>query len=161
MTWVAPNLFQGPSGNYRIDDPKSERESVKPQSFPQTVWNALHQAGDRIDKASSWLGGNGYRIRTEKWTIGDYSDLIKELQPLWMRGHGNEHSFNSTDWLVMVSSDVRHKQDFGVTPSDVFKTRFAQHERTNPRAIAYSTPVFTAGAFPPFGNVAFAQGRRS
>jgi hypothetical protein len=115
FAWMGPNLFQGPSGNLRIDDPGSGPEKRKPISYRQAVWDALDKVGmkiiDLVDSLSS--NNNGYVVKTtEPITVGDLEDLLNQLSPIADVGHGNAHSFKDDDWIVMSTSDPSFSNDF-------------------------------------------------
>lgn len=145
FAWMAANLFQGPSGNYRIDDPGSEREQTKPHSLTISVWTALGQLETALDvKVTAWGSGanNTYTATTKKWTVGSYIDLLKHTDSLIQRGHGNALGFTDTDWIVLESEDQRDRIPQDRAPSDYLKAQYRNLDAGNLRVIRYR-PVFT------------------
>ncbi|HEX3448401.1 MAG TPA: hypothetical protein VHS97_09115 [Isosphaeraceae bacterium] len=115
FAWMGPNLFQGPSGNLRVDDPGSNPEERKPISYRPAVWDALMKVADKVNGLVSTLGSNnqGYTVTTTKpLTVGDLEDLLNLLSPIADVGHGNALSFTDTDWIVMSTSDPGFSKDF-------------------------------------------------
>jgi hypothetical protein len=115
FAWMGPNLFQGPSGNLRLDDPGSNPEERKPISYRPAVWDALKKVADKVNGLVSTLGSNnqGYTVTTTKpLTVGDLEDLLNLLSPIADVGHGNALSFTDTDWIVMSTSDPGFSKDF-------------------------------------------------
>jgi hypothetical protein len=153
FAWMGPNLFQGSSGNFRIDDPGSSREPRKPISYKQDRWDALQQAGDRIDGlVSSWGSDNQrYTATTAKTiTVGDFEDLLKLLRPIAQVGHGNAHAFQETDWIVLSTSDPTFGQYLrpNATVSNVLKAQFESLASREPKKVKFGRPSYSGMAFP-------------
>jgi hypothetical protein len=134
FAWMGPNLFQGPSGNLRIDDPGSDPEARKPISYRPAVWDALDKVRQKVDSLVSSLGSTdqGYTVTTTKLiTVGDLEDLLNLLSPIADVGHGNAHSFKDDDWIVMSTSDPSFSKDF--QPNGMVSTAVKQRFSALPR----------------------------
>src|SRR5262249_24590879 len=138
FAWMGPNLFQGPSGTFRTDDPGSEREPLKPLSFPQELWDNLTKVEGKLRKLAKLTSGNGYRASVSRAvTVGDLEDVLDLLAPIAAVGHGNAHALCGGDWLLMKAKDSAPQEYKAMCRADVRITAqnnsfFTDFEKTTP-----------------------------
>ncbi|MFL5346456.1 MAG: hypothetical protein ACJ8AT_16845 [Hyalangium sp.] len=65
VVWAPINLFEGPTGSYRSDDPKEGSENVKPKSFDNTRWTRLQAIKTALTGLGS-INGEVFETNTDK-----------------------------------------------------------------------------------------------
>ena len=106
--WVGFNLFAGPSGNLRTDDPRDGREVVKPHSFGQTQWDSLSAVKAAIDemvREFTETGEGGWHVMLNRnIVVKDLATIIRKLEPI-VQANKFYHAYHPSDWIVFDSDD--------------------------------------------------------
>jgi hypothetical protein len=139
--WMAPNLFLGPAGNFRIDDPQDAREQSNPVSMRQQLWDQLIVLGDKIDELAELNCTTA--LAKKNITVGEFDDLLALLSPISDIGHGNALGFESTDWLCLVSNvsnDKRYLLNPWEKVTTAFKDQFREYAKVSPDKIDMYRP---------------------
>ncbi len=113
FAWMGANLFTGPSGVWRLYDPGSAPEPLRPQSFPVHQWTAIHDLGTYLDgKVVDWIKGadEGEDAASTSVTVGDMTlgtltEVLTRLSSI--AGYKDAHPFTGEDWLIVSSRDAR------------------------------------------------------
>lgn len=113
FAWMGCNLFAGPSGTWRLDDPGSAPEPQKPQSFCGSIWENMHAVARLIDgMVIAWEKGGDddddesdstTRVQTIQITLGMVESFLAKLLPL-IAQH-DAHPFEPKDWVILDSDD--------------------------------------------------------
>lgn len=128
FAWMGFNLFEGPAGNFRLDDPGHAPETVRPISFKEDLWNKIHELKSLLDDyVEEKKVAVGYELTTKEWALRDCKRLLNHLEK--MATHGNSrHSFFPSDWLVIYSENAAWQKKMGSgVGGDTLKTQFQSH----------------------------------
>lgn len=104
VVWAPVNLFEGPTGVYRRDDPGSKPELKKPKSFDETRWAALQKVVTALEKVGR-LNANGDRFEIDAKKLNkdagfvDLVSAVTALARLTRDTHPNPQAFLNTDWI--------------------------------------------------------------
>ena len=105
FAWMGANLFVGPSGSWRLDDPHTDIEPTRPQSFDDGRWNALHALKRYIDTYAYDFDDTAKEVSTIQIVLEEgqfVSGLMERLEAL--TGYGRDaHPFTPSDWIVLDS----------------------------------------------------------
>jgi hypothetical protein len=105
FAWMGVNLFVGPSGAWRMDDPHEGEETIKPQSFDAGRWGALHALKRFLDTYAYEFNDAAKTVTTIEIVLeeGNFvSSLLGHLEGL--AGYGRDaHPFTPTDWIILDS----------------------------------------------------------
>jgi hypothetical protein len=101
VIWAPANLFEGPTGTLRGDDPASEIETVRPRSFDVARWTALKNVMAALQKI-------GALDTTGTWFV------IRDIRDLTSPG-GLHTLALAIDAIATATADVRQPQPFSNT----------------------------------------------
>lgn len=120
--WMGPNLFMGPEGSWRLDDPKHGPETLKPRSLNKVRWDALQSLYEFLDNRFDFIEqGGGCKVRPKHqldcdpgqpgagWLF-DGSGLLTLLAKVAATGENVPHAFTLDDWVVVGSADKAWKK---------------------------------------------------
>lgn len=113
FAWMGCNLFIGPSGVWRLYDPGSAPEPLKPHSFEQHRWDTLHGLRTFVDgHVNAWHTGgvedgdaSSTSVTIGEITLGTVKSLLVQLQAL--AGYKDACEFDPKDWIVYDSDDPK------------------------------------------------------
>ncbi len=141
FAWMGVNLFIGPSGTWRLDDPKSSEETQRPQSFDVERWAAVHALKTFVD-AFAEFDDNAHTVTTVKLdseSAGFLTGLLARLNALRSCGK-DAHPFTYDDWVILDSDNIafgmarrgmdKAKGDDGKVKSSQAKQLLDQLDRT-------------------------------
>ena len=141
FAWMPANLFVGPKGNLRADDPGSGRERQKPDRFPPKQWAALHELGDFLDtrvfKAVAPRAGGGTVVTTHRVTGREFLAFHRQLLKVSGTSGKMYHPFRPEDWVALESSDPKFPTPADM-PTPAERDRFKAHAAARPEAITVS-----------------------
>jgi hypothetical protein len=122
FAWMGANLFMGPEGNWRLDDPGHAPEQNKPVSFERNQWDRLTNIYAELNRNFSFAkvtgtpgqDDGGYAatpLRDLDWKgngnfLTSGSGLIPTLKSLCHGESRKPHAFQMDDWVI-VDSDER------------------------------------------------------
>ena len=150
FAWMGPNLFQGPAGNLRTDDPGSGRETIRPCSMKQKLWDNLMRLGDKIEALGVSFPSDGVGSRaktTYDLKVSHFDELLQLMNPITKTGHGNALTFDAEDWIIpiSVSNDPRYRLQPNAAVNDDFKRQFLLYAAANPQNIQLYKPLPSFG----------------
>jgi hypothetical protein len=108
--WSPLNLFFGPHGIDRVDDPGSDTERRKPLSFPVEVWKALMELKATLEDGvgrqtlRSYLAGNEVAISFNKASRKQLTEVLTKLRKLKKSSSG--HVMRLSDWRFIPRAQV-------------------------------------------------------
>lgn len=114
VVWAPINLFEGPTGSYRSDDPKDGGERTKPKSFDSTRWTRLQAVNTAITGLGS-INGDVFETNTDslnKMKPGGKTgfqllvEAVEGLAALVEAGAVSVHPFAETDWVDAQSKAI-------------------------------------------------------
>jgi hypothetical protein len=113
FAWMGANLFAGPSSSVRVDDPGSNPEPVKPQSFDPQRWEAVKAWDQTLKDAGIQLSGGddpGSRASvtvTHEFKLFEGGQVLKLVQALVrLQAYGKEvHPYQKGDWIIIDIDD--------------------------------------------------------
>jgi hypothetical protein len=95
------NLFIGPDGSFRCDDPKEGIEAHRPQHFSEANWEVLEQIGQTLSK---WSNFTVYGGMTEKEFRKAENSVISKcahlLQKITNQDRDVIHQTVEDDWAM-------------------------------------------------------------
>jgi hypothetical protein len=107
FAWMGCNLFVGPSGTWRLDDPHEGAEERKPRSFPEGRWNNLHALHRFLDTYAYEFDDTAKTVSTVEIVLeegGFVAGLLERLEGLAAFGR-DAHPFTPDDWVILDSDD--------------------------------------------------------
>lgn len=157
FAWMGANLFMGPEGQWRLDDPKHDCEKTRPCSFNRNAWDQLmeiHKLLDQsFDVASSGQGYTATPKMNLAWSgAGNFltseTGLIRRLKSL-VGGYSHApHPFDMDDWIVVDSDAPEWKRTEVKLSDDEVKIGQAKQKLLNlelQNQVIYFRPVAIKG----------------
>ncbi|MCY1073815.1 hypothetical protein [Archangium lansingense] len=104
--WTPYNLFQGPTGQYRTDDPKSGIEQTKPHGLDGARWVALKMLAYTLfkhvkeDKLLKILAGEKVKFEVTDELHAELNRWLQAFHDAITEAHGNyaAYGFAGADW---------------------------------------------------------------
>lgn len=123
VVWAQVNLFEGPTGFYRSDDPGEGNETTRPRSFDQTRWTRLQTAMQAIGNVRTGGSSSSFETSTDalnqQQTGGKtgFQKIVEAFEALAaFPAHGTVSPFAAPDWVdngnnaIQLSSLVVYNQ---------------------------------------------------
>ncbi len=106
VVWAPINLFEGPDGYYRSDDPGEGGEKTRPRSFDQTRWKLLQTALTALENAGS-MTAQAYTSSTDnlnkmqKGGKTGFGMIVEAFEALanFQAGQPGVSALARTDWV--------------------------------------------------------------
>jgi hypothetical protein len=104
VVWSPVNLFEGPTGYLRSDDPKSGTEPNKPRSFNQARWAALQEVNTKLNAVGA-LSSDGKKFVLNAKTLNaqgglhNLADALKKLATVVANTAPTVQPFAADDWV--------------------------------------------------------------
>ncbi|HEY2588573.1 MAG TPA: hypothetical protein VGI81_22720 [Tepidisphaeraceae bacterium] len=127
FAWMGANLFMGPEGMWRLDDPGHGPEQNRPCSFHKACWDGLQNIITLLERSFKFIdtAGQGYSVVPKMDLSSDGpgsflssgQGLLALLKTILHGNSGTPHDFQMDDWLVVDSEDKAWKRTI-VTLSD-------------------------------------------
>ncbi len=157
FAWMGVNLFMGPEGSWRFDDPGHGIETIKPWSFNKNQWDVLNDIFKILDNAFVITSaGQGYTAMPKydlDWIgngniITGATGLIPKLKLLCNGDAKKPHLFQMDDWVIVDSDEADWKKTlFKLSDDEVGIKRAKQQleslEKQN--KVIYYRPVAIKG----------------
>lgn len=106
VVWAPINLFEGPDGFYREDDPGEGGETKKPKSFDQARWALLQTALTSLTTGgkmapSVYTTSTDYLNKMQKGGKTGFTMIVEAFEGLatYQRGQPGVSPFARTDWI--------------------------------------------------------------
>lgn len=109
FAWMGCNLFVGPSGTWRIDDPHDGPEELKPQSFDAKRWEALFTLYRFIETYVYAFDDTAHTASTVELVVeegGFVEGFLLKLEALAASGR-DAHPFTPDDWIILDSDHAK------------------------------------------------------
>jgi hypothetical protein len=101
VAWSPVNLFEGPTGFYRSDDPGEGGETSKPKSFDATRWQKLQTLKGAVDNLGA-IAGAQFETSTDKLNkqqTGGKTGFQKLVEAFEALDNAVVRPFTNTDWV--------------------------------------------------------------
>ncbi|MEM5473938.1 hypothetical protein WNZ14_19605 [Hoeflea sp. AS60] len=106
VVWAPINLFEGPDGFYRSDDPGEGGEKTRPRSFDQTRWTLLQTALKSLENAGkmtaqAYTSSTDYLNKMQKGGKTGFGIIVEAFEGLanFQGGQAGVSAFARTDWV--------------------------------------------------------------
>ncbi|WP_299860400.1 hypothetical protein [uncultured Hoeflea sp.] len=106
VVWAPINLFEGPDGFYRSDDPGEGGETKKPKTFDQLRWSLLQDAlksltNGGIMAPKSYTTTTDYLNKMQKGGKTGFEIIVEAFEALaaYRGGQAGVSPFSTTDWV--------------------------------------------------------------
>lgn len=152
--WLCANLFEGPSGNFRLDDPRDnpddQREQVRPQGFDRDLWAQVHALGAALQQVGSRTAGpDGYNIRVDTpLRVAGFKSILRVALALAARNKQLFYPFHHSDWVILEPDETEQSWyatltglNMGHEVTDDMKLKFRELMIRKPsKVLSYSLP---------------------
>jgi len=109
FAWMGCNLFTGPSGVWRLFDPGSNPEPLRPQSFPASQWGDVLALGRFLDsQVIAWERGGDDEEDASSTSVQVADITFRHLKRMLIQlnniaAYKDAHPFTGEDWLIVRS----------------------------------------------------------
>jgi hypothetical protein len=115
VVWAPVNLFEGPTGFLRADDPESGFEGNKPASFDWNRWNALMGVIAALNNVDARNSGDTILVSAKKLNaqggLGKLADAVSVLAEYADQNHPTVQAFLNTDWVDTTNAGTLDLQN--------------------------------------------------
>jgi hypothetical protein len=172
FAWMGANLFMGPEGQWRLDDPKHDCEANRPCSFDRDAWQQLMDIHKLLDQSFDVrASGQGYTATPKMnlaWTgpgnfLTSEIGLVRRLKSVVTGYSHTPHPFNMDDWIVVDSDAPEWKRTELKLTDDEVKIGQAKQTLLNlelQHKVNYLRPVAIKGVDREYPNMAQASRAR-
>lgn len=116
VVWAPINLFEGPDGFYRSDDPGEGGETKKPKSFDELRWSLLQNAlksltNGGIMAPKSYTTSTDYLNKMQKGGKTGFEIIVEAFEALaaYRGGQPDVSPFSITDWVGQGNRPINLK----------------------------------------------------
>lgn len=113
VVWAPINLFEGPDGYYRDDDPGEGGEKKRPRSFPLARWNLLQTALTSLNDggkmtAQAYTSTTGHLNKMQKGGKTRFAMIVEAFEGLasYQGGQPGVSPFDRTDWVDTSNNHI-------------------------------------------------------